>query len=931
MAISDASWPDGDGEMVRRIRAFDWAATSLGPIGGWSERLKLMVEQILATPLVATLVCGPDHVLVYNEAAAKLFGRRHPGALGRPLPETFPDGWATVADFYARAFAGETVQVVGQPLDTRGDGAATDVFDALLTPVRESDGRIAYVHMTGAEVSNRARIEAALRESEERYRSLFQNMGQGYCDLALLRDRKGRAFDQIYLELNPAFERLFGVPAAQAKGRTAQELFPDLEPWWYEAFDRITRRGEPERIEYEVAALGRWFEVFAYPRGGDRLTVLYEDVTARKHAELAAREAEKRQTFLLRLSDALRPLADPVAIQDAAVRLLGEHLQVSRAMYAEFMVEGGQELVVVEREHRAPDAVSFVGRHPAAQFGPDVHELRAGRIVVVPDMEAEPATEALRTVWRAFGARARLGIPLVKDGRLVAGFGVQDAEPRRWTEADIALVAEIAERTWAAVERARAEAALRESEARFAQFAASSSGALWIRNAETLRMEYVSPAIETVYGVEPVVFLNGVESWASAIVPDDRASALDHLEQARQGEAVVHEFRVQRPSDGAFRWIRNTDFPLYDEHERVQRIGGIAEDVTEAKLAVEHQGVLLAELQHRVRNIMAQIRSITARTGERAESVGEYAGLMAGRLLTFARVQALLTRGANVGVRIIDIVHDELAAQSEHEAQYRLEGPDLVLAPKTAEVLTLAAHELATNALKYGGLSVPEGCVTVRWATFERRGTPWLGLDWIEAGAPERSPADPSAPWRRGFGSELIEGRIPYELGGRGEIAIEPGGARCRLEFPLRNAPSILETDAPRRAAVYGGALDMTGEADLSGHRILVVEDDYYLATDTARALRGAGAEVIGPCPTEEAARDAIAAVVPTGAILDLNLGDTGPSFELATELGERGVPFILVTGYDAAVLPRRSRRSPGSRSPCCSGRSSARSPGRSA
>src|SRR5689334_2362600 len=116
MAISDASWPCGDGEMVRRLRAFDWAATSLGPIGGWSERLKLMVEQILANPLVATLVCGPDHVLVYNAAAAKLFGHRHPDALGRPLPETFPDGWATVADFYARAFAGETVQAVGQPL-----------------------------------------------------------------------------------------------------------------------------------------------------------------------------------------------------------------------------------------------------------------------------------------------------------------------------------------------------------------------------------------------------------------------------------------------------------------------------------------------------------------------------------------------------------------------------------------------------------------------------------------------------------------------------------------------------------------------------------------------------------------------------------------------------------------------------------------------
>jgi PAS domain S-box-containing protein len=446
---------------------------------------------------------------------------------------------------------------------------------------------------------------------------------------------------------------------------------------------------------------------------------------------------------------------------------------------------------------------------------------------------------------------------------------------------------------------------LHQSEARFRQFAEAASGALWIRDAQTLRMEWLSPAFDRIYGFPGEELLDAnPQCWASLIVPDDRAAALGRLEEVKSGKAVVHEFRVVRASDGAFRWIRSTDFPLFDEHDRVQRIGGIAEDVTEAKLAAEHQGVLLAELQHRVRNIMAQIRSITARTGERAETVSEYADLMAGRLLTFARVQALLTRSANIGARILDIINDELAAQAGHPEQYTLHGPDLVLAPKTAEVLTLAVHELTTNALKYGGLSVPDGRVTARWTTFERGGASWLGLDWIESGAPTSSPADLSAPRRRGFGSEMIEGRIPYELGGRGELSIHPGGARCRLEFPLRDRSSILETDAPRRAAIYGGLLDMAGEPDLSGHRILVVEDDYYLATDTARALRSVGVEVIGPYPTEEGARTAITNATPTGVILDLNLGDQGPSFVLAAELQTRGVPFIMVTGYDAAVIP---------------------------
>jgi CheY-like chemotaxis protein len=229
-----------------------------------------------------------------------------------------------------------------------------------------------------------------------------------------------------------------------------------------------------------------------------------------------------------------------------------------------------------------------------------------------------------------------------------------------------------------------------------------------------------------------------------------------------------------------------------------------------------------------------------------------------------------------------------------------LKGPDVLLSPKAAEVLTLAIHELATNALKYGALSVPTGKVTVQWTTFERQDTLWLGFDWTEEGTPERPSANPRP---RGFGSELIEGRIPYELGGGGKVTIGPGGARCRLEFALKGGASILETDAPTRAIVFGGALDMTGEADLSGQRILVVEDDYYLATDAARALRGAGAEVAGPSPTEEAARAELAQQRPHAVVVDINLG-SGPSFKLAEILKDRGIPFVFVTGYDQKVIP---------------------------
>lgn len=447
----------------------------------------------------------------------------------------------------------------------------------------------------------------------------------------------------------------------------------------------------------------------------------------------------------------------------------------------------------------------------------------------------------------------------------------------------------------------------KRAEERFAQFAASSAEALWIRDAATLAMEYVSPAIRSIYGIEPDALLGDVKGWAAQIVPEDRDVALDNLAKVREGEAVVHEFRIQRPADGAFRWIRSTEFPLLDEQGRVQRIGGIAQDVTEAKLAVEDGRVLLSELQHRVRSIMAMVRSIAARTGESAANVKEYAELMAGRLAALARVQTLLTQAANAGVNIATILHDELAAQAQPRAaaagaaRYSITGPDIILSPKATEAVTLALHELAMNALRYGALAPasPQGHIAVTWSVTEKGGIPWLRFKWDERGVN----LAPSAPPRRGFGSELIEGRLPYELGGSGQLRIESGGVQCRIEFPLKEGSSALETRAPKRAAVFGGSLDTSREADLTGQRILVAEDDYFLATDTARALRGAGAAVLGPCPTEEAALDALAGGAPAAAVVDIKLG-AGPVFKLAARLKRDGIPFLFITGYDELVIP---------------------------
>ena len=210
------------------------------------------------------------------------------------------------------------------------------------------------------------------------------------------------------------------------------------------------------------------------------------EITKRKRAEEALRRSDERQAFLLKLSDALRPLGDPLDVQEVAARLLGEHLRSNRVGYAE--IDGRN--YVIRREY-ASGVRPLVGEGPVGTFGAALRDAyRNGETVVVNDVSTDPRfTEAERTIMQARQIAAYVGVTLIKGGRLVAAFGANNATPRVWTSIEVELIRDVAERTWEAIERARAEEGLREREQRLRLALDASRAGSWMRHVRTGRVE----------------------------------------------------------------------------------------------------------------------------------------------------------------------------------------------------------------------------------------------------------------------------------------------------------------------------------------------------------------------------------------------------------------------------------------------------------
>jgi PAS domain S-box-containing protein len=297
-----------------------------------------------------------------------------------------------------------------------------------------------------------------------------------------------------------------------------------------------------------------------------------------RKAEAELRANEERLAFLLRLNDTLRPLSDPTAVQEAAARLLCEHLGSNRVGYAE--VEGREYVIRCEYSRGVP---RLVGHGPSGTFGAALRDAyRRGDTVVVNDVHSDPRlTDSERVVMEARQIAAFVGVTLIKGDRLVAAFGANHATPRVWTPLEISLVRDVAERTWEAAERARAETALREREHRLRLALDASGGASWTWDVDTDRTDW-DDTFRARFDIRPEE-PSSSETWLARVHPHDLEQVRRDLEEIlRAKDTWDNTYRAVLP-DGTLLWMQSLGRAERDASGRVTRLSGLELDITERR------------------------------------------------------------------------------------------------------------------------------------------------------------------------------------------------------------------------------------------------------------------------------------------------------------------------------------------------------------
>ncbi|WP_448962013.1 PAS domain S-box protein [Larkinella arboricola] len=708
----------------------------------------------------------------------------------------------------------------------------------------------------------RARAEESLRQSEQKYRTLFNSIDEGYAFCQIITDPAGNPIDCRFLEVNPAFESMTGLRIEKILGNTARQAVPELEDSWIETYGRVALQGETLRFESRIAQLDRWYDVYAGAvgqAGSGLFAVVFKDITSRKRQQ-------DHQDLLADLTEAITDQVDTQEIMAIAGQKLRAILPISSFSIWDIRPDSDE---VYRRFWWAKDILLLPERTNLSAFHNQelVWRFRQGENVVIRDTQTDSGANA--EAFKALDIGSYVGLPYRREDRWKSILTFFSPIAYDWQPDQIALLTDVMNRLLPRIERVQAEEALKASEARLTAFFESlplgvaevdTNGRLVLANRE---MQRFAPT-----GIVPSRDAERRDRW-QAYHPDGRRLEPEEYPSARalRGERVVPGIEVlYTPEEGPPIWTRVVAVPIWDGEDRVTGIVVMINDISELKQAEEalkeasrRKDEFLAMLAHELRNPLASIRlgmGLLNWTDETDPVLEQTVGLINQQVDHLVRLVDELLDVSRISRGKIELKPErvELGAlvESAVEAirpQYEALGKPLHLTPcplplfvqgdptRLAQVVT----NLLTNGLRYTG---PQGQVWVNLK--EEDGQALLRVADNGIGlAPDQLTAifdlfvqvDTSLARSQGglgIGLTLVK-RLVEMHGGRVE-ARSPGlgqGSEFMVYLPLVQEVNL--------QSVNKRIVTNTRPGD---HRILVIDDNPGLAFLLSQTLKMRGYEV---------------------------------------------------------------------------------------
>ena len=672
----------------------------------------------------------------WNSGAQRLFGYAAAEMIGKSITPLIPTHLRLdECDILERVARGERIEHF-ETIRVRKDGVLASI-SLSISPVRDAQGRVIGASKIARDITERKMIEQALAE---------RSLQLALAERASLVGSLAYDPDTDTMQISDGYAAIHGFPNGTTRILRSQwqaSVHPEDRERLEELRSRAFRlQSNDYRVDYRTVRPNgevRWIDArlfISYRSDGQpqRVVGVNIDVTERKKAE-----------------DALRRRKAELA---EAQRL---------AHIGNWSWDAGTNTLV------GSDELLRIYGWDTTQPIPDSCEQRARNY---PSEDWERLREATRDAMqkgtgylldlRAF----RNGIPIWVTIRAKA---VRNARGQimglRGTVQDI-------------TERKTAELALAERNIQLDLAAKAGLVGSYAYDTDTEMMQ-ISEGYAAIHGYpERTAEIARCECLAT-VHPDDIAQVKLRRSEAfhEQRHEYNVEYRIIRPSD-EIRWVETRCFISYDAVGHPKRVLGVSIDITERKQAEEHQRLLVAELDHRVKNALATVSAVSAQTMETSGSMSDFVAALDGRIRSMATAHELLSISQWHGMPLAELVRRELAAYATSN-NVEIDGPEVMLSAEAGQLVAMMVHELVTNAAKYGALSTRSGRVLVRWYR-KLNGSAQLVLEWQEAGGPRVEAQEKS-----GYGTSVVRDLIPYELGGTVDLSFAPEGVRCRLEIPL--------------------------------------------------------------------------------------------------------------------------------------------------